>query len=92
MYIRSDYQKGTFTYNFNSHAAKCVWYFNMYLLAAFLIIGLFKIKKVLPKSEFKDKSMVIHIVTLLFWFGTGWVAEISVLLGGEIIKGSFQIA
>ena len=87
--VESDNKKGAFTNNFNEHAAKFVWYFTMYLLAAFLIIGLIKIKKVLPKSEFKAQAMVIHIVALLFWFGAGWLAEISVLFGGETIKESF---
>ena len=44
----SDFRTGAFTANFNSYLAKYVWIFTMYLLAAFLIIGLVKIKKVLP--------------------------------------------
>jgi len=64
MDITHDYKKGTFTDNFNAHTAKYVWFLNMYMLAAFLIISLIKIKRVLPSSEFKPQSMIIHIVSL----------------------------
>lgn len=81
----TDLKKGAFTDNFNTFVAKYVWVLTMYLLAAFLIIGLVKIKKVLPKSEFKTKAMTLHILALLLQFCLQWIAEITIFLFKKVV-------
>jgi len=61
----------------------------MYILAAFLIISLIKIKRVLPPSEFNPKSMIIHIVSLSLQFGISYIGEMLLIFThNKEIKGS----
>lgn len=51
-----------------------------YMLAAFLLISLFKIRESLKGSSFNFMAMKVHLTTLICQFSTRWIVWISVLI------------
>lgn len=51
-----------------------------YMLAAFLLISLFKIRESLKGSSFNFMAMKVHLTALICQFSTRWIVWISVLI------------
>lgn len=75
--------KGRYSENVETQVSEFAGTLIEYMLAAFLIVSLFKIKSSLKGSSFKFNAMVIHIIALICQFGTRWIADLSILFGSS---------